>query len=220
VSELEKQKKETIENLVAIGRLRSPEIKKAMMKVKRELFVLPSYKDEAWIDVALPIVGKATISAPHMYAIMFEEAKLKKGEKVLEIGSGSGYGAALMKELVGKEGKVITLEIDPEVYEFAKKNLKKADCTNVKIILSDGSVGYEKEAPYDCIFVTATAPEIPKPLIKQLKPEGRMLVPVGGIAGSQELIYIKKNKDGGLEERNICGVVFVPLRGKFGYKQI
>ena len=210
--------KKTIDNLVAIGRLKSPEIKKVLMKVRRELFVFPEYKDEAWADVALPIVGKATISAPHMYAIMLEEAKLKKGEKVLEIGSGSGYGAALIKELVGKEGKVITVEIEPEVYEFAKKNLVKSGYKDVKIILSDGSVGYEKEAPYDCIFVTATAPEIPKPLIKQLKSGGRMLVPVGGIAGSQELIYIKKNKDGSLEERNICGVVFVKLRGKFGYK--
>jgi len=211
-------KKKTIDNLVAIGRLKSPEIKKAMMKVRRELFVLPSYKDEAWADVALPIVGKATISAPHMYAIMLEEAKLKEGEKVLEIGSGSGYGAALIRELVGKKGKVITIEIDPEVYEFAKKNLARAGYTDVKIVLSDGSVGYEKEAPYDCIFVTATGPEVPKPLIEQLKNGGRMLVPVGSISGNQELIYIKKNEDGSLEEKNICGVVFVPLQGKLGYK--
>jgi len=209
---------ETIENLVAIGRLKSPEVKRAIISVKRELFVLPDYKEDAWVDAALPIVGKATISAPHMYAIMFEEAKLKKGEKVLEVGSGSGYGVALIRELVGKEGKVITMEIEPEVYEFAKKNLRKAGYTDIKIILSDGSVGYEKEAPYDCIFVTATAPEIPKILIKQLRPGGRLLVPVGGVTSNQELIYLKKNEDGSLEERNVCSVVFVPLKGKFGYK--
>jgi len=209
---------ETIENLVAIGRLKSPEVKRAIMSVKRELFVLPGYKEDAWVDTALPIVGKATISAPHMYAIMFEEAKLKKGEKVLEVGSGSGYGAALIRELVGKEGKVITMEIEPEVYDFAKKNLKKAGYTDVKIVLSDGSIGYEKEAPYDCIIVTATAPEIPRVLIKQLRPGGRMLAPVGGTYINQKLIYVKKNEDGSLEERDVCDVIFVPLKGKFGYK--
>lgn len=214
---LEKEKIETIEKLVSIGRLGSPEIKKAIMSVERELFVLPDYKKDAWVDAALPIVGKATISAPHMYAIMFEEAKLKKGEKVLEVGSGSGYGAALIRELVGKEGKVITMEIEPEVYDFAKKNLKKAGYTDVKIVLSDGSIGYEKEAPYDCIIVTATAPEIPRVLIKQLRPGGRMLAPVGGAYINQKLIYVKKNEDGSLEERDVCDVIFVPLKGKFGY---
>jgi len=216
MEELEKQKKEVIAHLEAIGKLKTPEIKKAMLKVKRELFVLPEYKKEAWIDTPLPIVSKATISAPHMYAIMLEAVKPKKGDKVLEIGAGSGYGAALIKEIV-KRGKVITIEIIPEVCEFAKKNLKKAGCKTVKVICGDGSKGYEKGAPYDAIICTAACPEIPKTLINQLKTGGRLVSPVGGVSGGQDLIYLEKTKEG-IKTENLGPVIFLPLTGKFGYK--
>jgi protein-L-isoaspartate(D-aspartate) O-methyltransferase len=215
MKELEKQKLETIENLKREGRLKSKEIIEAMLKVKRELFVLPEYKNEAWLDTPLPIVSGATISAPHIYAIMLEAVKLKPGEKVLEIGSGSGYGAALIKEIV-KKGKVITIEINPEVYEFAKNNLKKAGYKNIKVVLGDGSLGYEEEAPYDAIISTAAAPKIPKPWIDQLKEGGRLISPVITAFG-QELIYLEK-KDNRIKTKNLGPVVFLELLGKYGKK--
>jgi len=215
LKEAKKQKLETIENLKREGRLKSKEIIEAMLKVKRELFVLPEYKNEAWLDTPLPIVSGATISAPHIYAIMLEAVKLKPGEKVLEIGSGSGYGAALIKEIV-KKGKVITIEINPEVYEFAKNNLKKAGYKNIKVVLGDGSLGYEKEAPYDAIISTAAAPKIPKPWIDQLKEGGRLISPVITAFG-QELIYLEK-KDNRIKTKNLGPVVFLELLGKYGKK--
>lgn len=216
MEELEKQKREVLAHLEAIGRLKSPEIKRAMLKVRRELFVLPEYKEEAWVDAPLPIVGKATISAPHMYVIMLEAVKLKPGEKVLEVGSGSGYGAALIKEIV-KRGKVITIEIVPEVCEFARKNLKRAGYKTVKVICGDGSQGFPKEAPYDSIIVTASCPEIPKPLIEQLKVGGRLVAPVGGISGGQDLIYLEKTKEG-IKTENLGPVIFLELKGKYGWR--
>lgn len=217
MEDLERQKNETMANLENLGYLKNPEVKKAMLKVRRELFVLSEYRKEAWIDTPLPVVGKATISAPHMYAIMLEAADLKKGEKVLEIGTGSGYGSALIKEIV-KGGEVVTMEIFTEVCNFAKKNLKKAGYGTVKVICGDGSQGYDKEAPYDAIIVTAACPEIPKPLIEQLKPGGRLLAPVGGITTGQDLIYLFKTKGGEIKKKVILPVIFLPLFGKFGYK--
>jgi len=214
----EQKRKEVIENLEALGRLKSPEIKKAMMKIRRELFVTPEYKNLAYADTPLPIVGGATISAPHMYAITFEAVKLKKGEKVLEIGAGSGYGAAIAQELIGDKGLVVTIEIIKEVYEFAKKNLKIAGYDDVKIIYGDGSLGCKEYAPYDCIISTAACPEIPKPWVEQLKPNGRLVSPVGSLAYGQDFIYLKKLADGKIEKKNLGGVVFLPLTGKYGYK--
>jgi len=216
--DLEKQKLHTIKNLEREGRLKTLEIKKAMLKVKRELFVLPEYKEDAWLDTPLPIVGNATISAPHMYAIMLEAVKPKKGEKVLEIGAGSGYGAALLRELVGKRGKVITIEIVPEVCEFARRNLRKAGYRDVKVICGDGSLGYEKEAPYDVIISTAACPEIPRTWIKQLKVGGRLISPVGGIYSGQDLIYMEKKRKGKLKIENLGPVIFLPLKGRFGFR--
>lgn len=215
--DFENEREKLVEHLEAMGKLKDKEIKKAMLTVKRELFILPEYFEQAYTDMPLPVVGKATISAPHMYVIMFEAIKLKKGEKVLEIGSGSGYGAALIREITGSEGEVFTVEIEKEVHEFAKKNLKKAGYKDVKAVLSDGSVGYEKEAPYDAIIVTAACPEIPKPLIDQLKVGGRLIAPVGGISTGQELFYLYKTEKG-IQKKNLGSVVFLPLKGKFGWK--
>ncbi|HKZ45648.1 MAG TPA: protein-L-isoaspartate(D-aspartate) O-methyltransferase [archaeon] len=214
----ENERKELVEHLEKIGSLKNPEIKKAMLKVKRELFVTSEYRFDAYVDMALPIVGGATISQPYVYAITFEALKLKKGEKVLEVGSGSGYGAALISELVGKKGKTITVEIVPEVCDFAKSNLKKAGYKNVKVVCSDGSIGYEKEAPYDAIIVTAACPEIPKSLVNQLKNGGRLVAPVGGISTGQDLIFLEKDKNGEIKTKTLGGVIFLPLTGKHGYK--
>jgi len=216
---LEKARKDVVEHLERMGYIKDPKIKRAMLKVKREFFVLSDYKLDAYVDTPLPIPGKQTISAPHMHAIFMSALKLKPGDKVLEVGAGSGILLAYMKEVVGKKGKVFGIEIVPEAYKFAKKNLKKAKYDKeVKLILGDGSKGLPKEAPFDKIIVSAACPEIPKTLIKQLKPGGILVAPVGGLSGSQDLIYIEKTKKREIIKKNLGGVIFVPLTGKYGYR--
>lgn len=215
----EKQRKEVIEHLERMGYIKDPKIKKAMLKVKREDFVDPRYKLDAYVDTPLPIPGGQTISAPHMHSIFLSALKLKPGDKVLEVGAGSGILLAYIKEVVGPKGKVIGVEIVPEAYEFAKKNLEKTNYSKkVKLVLGDGSVGLPEEAPFDKIVCSATCPEIPKPWIEQLKPGGIIVAPVGDPHGHQELVYLEKTKEGKIVKKNLGGVVFVPLRGKHGFK--
>ncbi|MFH1306121.1 MAG: protein-L-isoaspartate(D-aspartate) O-methyltransferase [Candidatus Micrarchaeota archaeon] len=200
---------------------------RAIKKVKRQNFVPPEMRQYAQQDRPLPIGYGQTISAIHMYAIMLESGKLKTGMKVLEVGTGSGYGAALLKEIVGKKGKVYSIELIPQLSEFAKNNLKKAgydakiiagkkagksegeDGDFVSVIVGDGHSGYPPASPYDRIFVTAAAREIPSKLISQLKKEGLMLIPVGGYP--QTLYLIKKLANGKLEKQDLGSVLFVPL---------
>ena len=216
---LKKEREEVVKHLEAIGYIKDERIKRAMLKVKRELFVLPEYKQDAYVDTPLPIPGGQTISAPHMHAIFMSALKLQSGDKVLEIGAGSGILLAYMKEVVGIKGKVIGIEIVPEAYEFAKQNLKKTGYDKkVKLILGDGSNGLPKEAPFDKIVSGASAPEVPKPWIDQLKPGGILVTPVGGLSAGQDLIYVEKTKEGKIVKKNLGGVVFVPLTGKYGYK--
>ena len=193
----------------------SDSVYEAIRKVPRHLFVLPQYRDEAYVDTPLPIGYGQTISAPHMVAIMCELLKLKEGEKVLEIGTGCGYHAAVVAEIVGKKGKVITIEKIPELAEMAKRNLKALGYDNVIVIVGDGSKGYEPEAPYDKIYVTASAPDIPKPLIEQLKPGGIMVIPIGRY--SQWLYVVKKDEKGKLHKENWGAVRFVLLKGEYGF---
>jgi protein-L-isoaspartate(D-aspartate) O-methyltransferase len=217
--DFEVQRKRVVKNLVELGYIKSPEVEKAMLKVKREDFVLPQYKRSAYIDAPLPIPGNQTISAPHMHAISLEALELKKGEKVLEVGAGSGILLAYMYEIVKTNGKVFGIEIVPETYEFAKKNLERSGYINkVKIILGDGTLGLPEEAPFDKILISAAGPDFPPPLIKQLKVGGFILGMIGLPYGHQELVWAKKTKDGKLIRKNLGSVIFVPLRGRFGWK--
>lgn len=190
-------------------------VRKAMLRVPRHMFVPEYERKEAYIDMPLEIGYGQTISAPHMVAIMCELLKLSEGHKVLEIGTGSGYNAAIMGEIVGKSGHVYTVErIEPLVH-FARENLKETGYNNVTVILEDGSMGYSKHAPYDRISVTCAAPRIPEPLLEQLKSGGIMVIPVGNY--SQELIRIKKDSKGNIQKEEKGGVLFVPLIGKYGF---
>jgi len=188
---------------------------KAMLRVPRHIFVPEYAKKGAYIDTPLEIGFGQTISAPHMVAIMCDLLELSKGLKVLEIGAGSGYNAAVMGELVGKSGHVYTVERIGPLVDFARENLKKAGYENVTVLLDDGSMGYPGCAPYDRIVVTCAAPDIPEPLLEQLKPGGIMVIPVGDYI--QELIRIKKDHEGKIHEEKRGGVVFVPLIGKYGF---
>jgi protein-L-isoaspartate(D-aspartate) O-methyltransferase len=190
-------------------------VRKAMLRVPRHKFIPEYEQEEAYIDAPLDIGYGQTISAPHMVAIMCELLELSEGHKVLEIGSGSGYNAAVMGELVGKSGHVYTVErIEPLVH-FARENLKETGYNNVTVILEDGSMGYSRYAPYDRISVTCAAPHIPEPLLEQLKLGGIMVIPVGNY--SQELIRIKTDSEGNTHKEKKGGVVFVPLIGKYGF---
>lgn len=216
MSSFEKLRKEMVERLKEYGYLKDERIEKAMLKVKRELFVLPEYKADAYVDTPLPIPGNATISAPHMHCIYLHALELREGDKVLEVGFGSGILLAYIREIVGKKGKVIGIEINPETFKFGKRNLRRAGYKDIKLILGDGSKGLENEAPFDKILVSAACPEIPKPLIEQLKPGGILIAPVGGISGGQELIRIRKNDK--IKKENLGGVIFLPLIGKYGFR--
>jgi len=186
----------------------------AFKKVPRENFVLPRYKDMAYDDAALPLNEGQTISQPTTVVTMLQALELKQGMKVLEIGAGSGYNAALMSKMVGPKGTVITTEIILKVAALARKNLKGYD--NVKVMAVDASKGYGKESPYDRIICTAAAPGIHENLVKQLKEGGIIVIPVGPKFG-QEMIKAKK-VNGELQKKELGEFVFVPLTGKAGQK--
>lgn len=191
-------------------------VAKAMEKVPRELFVPSEYARSAYADTPLPIGLGQTISAPSIVAFMSKSLDVQDGMKILEIGSGSGYQAAILAELAGSPGMVYTVERLPELIELAKANVEKAGYANVKFIEGDGTKGYPQEAPYDRIIVTAASPSIPQPLLEQLKDGGKLLIPVGSRI-FQNLELTVKTKFGE-ETSNLMPVVFVPLIGEFGYK--
>lgn len=216
----ENERTRLIEKLKAEGIIRSKSVENAMLKVKREFFVPEKYKHLAYVDTPLSIPGGVTISAPHIHAISLEELQLKRGEKFLEVGSGSGIFLAYAYEIVRKKGKVFGVEIIPETYSFARQNLKKSGYWGkVKLILGDGSLGLPEEAPFDKILISAAAPDFPPPLIKQLKVDGVILGMIGFPYGHQELVWAKKRKDGKLIRKNLGGVIFVKLIGKYGWKE-
>lgn len=188
----------------------------AMSRVPRELFVPEHLEGRAYDDMPLPIGLNQTISAPHMVAIMCQLLDLRPGMKVLEVGGGSGYHAAVMAVLVGPKGHVYSVERMPELVVQARKNLEKAKITNVTMVEANGSLGLPEHAPYDRISVAATAPQIPESLKQQLGLGGMMVLPVG--RGRQELLLVKR-KDHGFEVEVKMGVVFVPLIGVEGFKE-
>jgi protein-L-isoaspartate(D-aspartate) O-methyltransferase len=214
---LEREKLRLVEKWESERAVSSKSVLDAFKKIKRELFVPDEYKEQAYIDEPLLIPAGQTISQPTTVVMMLDALEVKPGQKVLEIGSGSGYNAALLRVLVGENGNVITTEIVPELVKFAKANLKKAGVKNVIVVHSDGSMGYAKEAPYDRIICTAAAPKIPKVLEAQLKEGGILLIPVGPMY-AQRMIKARKVK-GKLETEDLGDYIFVPLMGKYGIKK-
>ncbi|WP_348530163.1 protein-L-isoaspartate O-methyltransferase [Methanothrix sp.] len=192
----------------------SDRVVEAMSRVPRELFVPEELRPMAYEDRPLPIGYGQTISAPHMVAIMCDLLDLHEGMKVLEVGGGCGYHAAVMAELVGPSGHVYSVERIPELVEVARRNLERAGYRNVSMILGDGTLGYSEQAPYDRISVAASAPDIPEPLKEQLRPGGRMVIPVGSY--SQDLLVVTKNQE--IRVERAMGVIFVPLIGEYGFK--
>ena len=204
------QKEELIQELISCGVLKTKKVIDAFMKVPREKFISKEHEKHAYANYPLPIAAGQTISQPLTVAVMTESLDAGSGDKILEVGAGSGYQAAILSEIVGPKGRVITTEIIPELFEFAKKNL--AMYKNVTVLNVDGSNGYSPEKLYDRIIVTASAPSVPKPLVEQLKDGGRIVIPV-----EDRMLMIEKQK-GEIKETFLGFYAFVPLRGKHGYK--
>ena len=213
---MEYRRRELVSRLHLEGVIASATVRDALLSVPREMFIPPALREEAYIDHPLSIGSGQTISAPHMVAIMCEELKASPGMKVLEIGSGRGYHAAVVSHLVRPGGKVFTVERVSKLAEFARSNIMRAGIDNIEVVLGDGSVGYKDEAPYDRIYYTCAAPDIPHVVLDQLEDGGVLLGVVGPRFGTQQLVrYTKEGKDINKDPLIFC--VFVPLKGKLGY---
>jgi len=185
----------------------------ALKNIPRHEFIPKSELDCAYNNEPLQIMKNQTISQPGVVTRMTEWLDVKDGQKILEVGTGSGWQSAILSFLVGK-GDVYSIERHSELVKFAQENLKKLNIDNVHVILGDGSLGYPKESPYDRIIITAACSEIPLPLLDQLKENGLILAPVGD--SSQSLVLLQKTSKGLVEIKKQSKYVFVPLIGKFG----
>ena len=205
---------EMVDYLVKAGVIKTDAVREAFLSVDRAHFTERNIGDSVYYDYPIPTLGGQTISAPTVVAVMLEELKAGKGHKILEIGSGSGYNTALLSHLVGKSGSIISVECLESLHTIAKKNLKKfKQCDNVRLINADGSEGYEPEAPYDRIIVTAAMPYLKNhPLLKQLKSDGILVAPVGSRL-YQDIVVYEKN-----QSKKVLPVMFVPLKGKYGFE--
>lgn len=205
-----------VERLVRDGVLRTPRIVEAMGAVPRHLFVPRHLRESAYYDTPLTIGSGQTISAPHMVGMMLEYLDLREGQTVLEIGGGSGYHAALVAHVVGPRGRVFAVERIASLAKKARSRLERLELEDrVEVLVRDGSEGLPERAPFDRIFVTCGAPEIPPPLIRDLDEGGKLLIPVGARA-FQDLILGEKT-GGELSTKSLGGVVFVPLVGTHGF---
>jgi protein-L-isoaspartate(D-aspartate) O-methyltransferase len=188
------------------------DVLKAMRAVPRHLFVPENERDYAYGDYPLPIGYGQTISQPYIVALMTELLKLKEGDKVLEVGTGSGYQAAILAEIPGLE--IYTVEIVPDLAESACQRLESLGYTQVHCKQADGYYGWPEHGPFDAIIVTAAPDHVPQPLVDQLAAGGRMVIPIGPPGGYQTLWQFVKQPDGELQAFNMGGVAFVPLTGE------
>lgn len=179
----------------------------AMRRVPREAFVPPSLREQAYDDGPLPIGYGATISQPYIVAWMSELAGVGPGDKVLEIGTGSGYQAAVLAQM-GVE-KIYTIEVHADLAKSARARLEELGYDNVEVRYADGHEGWPEEAPFDAIIVTAAPTEVPEHLVEQLAEGGRLVIPIGGF-GLQDMVLMTKTP-GGVQRRNLAPVAFVPL---------
>jgi protein-L-isoaspartate(D-aspartate) O-methyltransferase len=216
VTDYRLRREHLIESLISRGYLTVPAVIEAMRVVPREEFVPSMLKDEAYADTPLPIGEGQTISAPHMVAIMVEALDLRPGQKVLEVGAGSGYHASVAAQLVAPTGHIYTVERVQSLVDRARENIARAGFDKlITVTLGDGSMGWEENAPYDRIFVACGAPKLPKPLVNQLADGGKMLIPVGG-RFYQDLVKIERRGQE-MIRTSMGGCVFVPLIGECGY---
>ncbi len=200
--------RERMVGLIESRGVTAPRVITAMLRIPRERFVPEAERDLAYADRPVMIGHEQTISQPFIVAYMIEALNLKGGEKVLEVGAGSGYAAAILAEMGMKVFAVERLE---ELVEQARANLKAADYDTVNLICGDGSKGWPAEAPFDAILVSAGAAKMPAALVDQLAVGGRMIIPIGDWPGSQALIRVTRVSRDEVQEEHLCDVYFVPL---------
>jgi protein-L-isoaspartate(D-aspartate) O-methyltransferase len=191
-----------------------PDILDAFRAVPREAFVDEGHAHLAYGDHPLPIEAQQTISQPYIVALMIQEARIRPGDTVLEVGSGSGYAAAVISRIAGK---VIGIERQPELVEIAGERLRRLGFDNVEIVEGDGTKGWPAAAPYDAILAAASGSHIPQPLVDQLRDGGRLVIPLGEPGGVQHLVKATKRSDGSLDRADLGAVRFVPLIGDEGW---
>lgn len=213
------RRRRLVENLERCGHISRPEVLEAMKAVRRHIFVPERQMEDAYADHPLDIGEGQTISAPHMVGIMAEQLDLRRGQKVLEVGAGSGYHAAVAAHIVGPRGHVYTVERIASLADRAMRNIEQAGYSaTVTVVTGDGSLGLCQYAPYDRIFVACAAPDVPAPLVEQLKEGGKMLVPVGAGHFGQDLMMVEK-KNGNVVKSDLGGCIFVPLIGEHGFRR-
>jgi protein-L-isoaspartate(D-aspartate) O-methyltransferase len=205
-----KLRKEMVKTQIKLRGIKDKRVIKAMQKVPRHLLIPEEYRYLAYEDRPVPIGFNQTISQPYIVALMTELLELKGDEKVLEIGTGSGYQAAILAEIC-KE--VYTIEIIEELGRRAEENLKKLGYKNIKVKIGDGFLGWKEFSPFDRIIITCAVPFVPQPLIEQLKEGGKIVLPLGEEFSTQILTVVEK-KNGKLTYRDITGVIFVPMTGE------
>ena len=186
----------------------------AFRAVPREAFVGPGYAHLAYGDHPLPIEAGQTISQPYIVALMIQAAGISGGEKVLEVGAGSGYAAAVLGRIAAS---VIGIERQPALVELAGERMQRLGYTNVEIVEGDGTQGWPDRAPYDAILAAASGSHVPQALVDQLAPGGTIVMPVGSPGGVQRLIKAVISADGCLQQTDLCAVRFVPLIGEEGW---
>ncbi len=210
--DFDEERSHLVERLVRSRYIREASVRDAFLAVPREAFVRPGELRDAYVDAPLPIGLGQTISAPSMIAIMLEEAGLQPGERVLEVGTGSGYQAALVARIVGARN-VVTIERHPELADWGRSNLARIGLGDVTVVVGDGSLGYPERAPYGCVMATAGAPRIPDAWASQLAPRGRIVAPIGGTRHGQVLVIATVAADGSLRLRESTACAFVPMVG-------
>ena len=186
----------------------SPRVRAAMGKVERHRLVPQAQAGAAYRNHPLPIGSGQTISQPYIVALSTDLLALQPSAVVLDVGTGSGYQAAVLAEIAER---VHSIEIVPSLADEARKRLQELDYRNIEVRIGDGYAGWPEKAPFDAIVVTAAAPRLPAALVEQLKPGGRMVIPLGGEGAIQYLVVVTKRADGGYDERRIIPVRFVPL---------
>lgn len=212
-----KERLKMVRTQIARRGIKNEDVLDAMRAIPREFFLPPELRPHAYADNALPIAEGQSISQPYIVALMAEALDVSHGDRVLEIGTGSGYAAAVLG-CIARE--VITLERLPSLAHHARSILAQLGYENIQVIQADGTGGWSEGAPYNAISVTAGAPDIPAPLVEQLVAGGNLVLPVGSAATRQDLIQCHKAADGSIEQRDLGRVRFVPLIGKHGWEGV
>ena len=215
MTDFAREREAMIERQLKHRGITEPMILDAFREVPREAFIAGNNVHLAYGDHPLPIEAGQTISQPYIVALMIQAAGIGLRDKVLEVGAGSGYAAAVISRIAGK---VIGIERQHELVEVARERLQRLGYDNVEIVEGDGTKGWRDGAPYDAILAAASGSHVPRPLVEQLAPGGRIVMPIGDPGWVQQLVKVTKNDDGTLVQQNLGGVRFVPLIGEEGWK--